>query len=159
MISEKRRTDSTSASLRQALATWIVAEHPDEEITALEKPSVGEASVGGPGSAPVTWPVAAVLYELWEDPTPLPEAVAAWLGLPAGATFAHASRLIWSICDDPLFPARTHVDAVRYLAGQEPEVVHTYHRAVEQRMMRGSDADSAPPSLGEISQIVDTLTD
>lgn len=153
MISEKRRTDSTSASLREALATWIVAEHPDEEITAMERPSAGGQR------RTVTWPVAAVLYELWEDPTPLPRAVAAWLGLPIDATFAHASRLIWSICDDPHFPARTHVDAVRYLAGQEPEVIHTYHRAVEKRMTRGSDADSAPLSLGEVSEIVNKLTD
>lgn len=82
------------------------------------------------------WPISAVLYELWDDRRPVPAGPASELGLPPGSSFAHAARLLWCLCEDDLFPTRTHVQAVRYLRALPADVAATYHRAIAEALER-----------------------
>lgn len=117
--------------LEQVFVAWIESGPRSDRVPVLS----GGRHPHDPGSVR-DWPISAVLYELWDDSRPVPSGPAAALDLPAGASFAHAARLLWCLCEDDLFPARTHAEAVRYLRTLPADVAHTYHRAIAEALDR-----------------------
>lgn len=135
--------------LEQVFVAWIESGPRSDRVPVLG----GGRHPHDPGTVR-DWPVSAVLYELWDDRRPVPAGPAAELGLPSGASFAHAARLLWCLCEDDLFPARTHVQAVRYLRALPADIAATYHRAIAEALDRiaPEPGDSRPQHLNPPGQ-------
>lgn len=77
-------------------------------------------------------PAATVAYELSDHSEPLPDAVGVALRLPAGATYAHAARLLWCMRDDESLACQNYDDAVHQLQSLPPESFRRYYDVVDQ---------------------------
>lgn len=120
----------TPSNRRAAFTRWILH---DRGATVLVPPAPtnGDAS---PGAALLreVWSIQELLHCLWDDPTPLPDAVREAMNLPAGATHAHAARLLTALHADDTFPSTDHGDVVTRLKALPPDECESYWHAVDQ---------------------------
>lgn len=119
--------------LEQVLVAWVLDGAPDETVDVLvpyRRPRSTRAQ------RREAWPVDAVIYELWDDRHPFPEVAAARLNLPPLSTYAHAVRLLWSMCDGDEFPPQNCSEAARYLATMPPEILHRHHETIDRALGR-----------------------
>lgn len=119
--------------LEQILVAWVLDGAPDETVDVLvphRRPS------GTRAKRREAWPVDALIYELWDDRHPLPEVAAARLNLPPLSTYAHAVRLLWSMCDGDEFPPRNCSEAAHYLATMPLEILHRHHESIDRALGR-----------------------
>ena len=123
--------------LQQVFSSWILEGDGHDSVRVISTP--GSTGSDQPDER---WLVTALVDALWDDRGLLPFDVATRLNLPAEATFAHAVRLLWLLCDDDLFPVCTCHAAVQHLEGLTPELAALYHRAVDERL--SGQSPSAP---------------
>lgn len=120
---------TTPSSRRAAFSRWVL--HDLGGTVLVPAPTNGDPS---PGAALLreVWSVQTLLHCLWDDLTPLPDAVAAALHLPPGAAHAHAARLLMILHADDTFPSTNHGDVIAGLGALPPEELESYWQAVEQ---------------------------
>lgn len=119
--------------LEQVLVAWVLDGAPDETVDVLVP---YRRPLGTRAQRREAWPVDAVIYELWDDRHPFPEVAAARLNLPPLSTYAHAVRLLWSMCDGDEFPPQNCSEAARYLATMPTEILHRHHETIDRALGR-----------------------
>jgi hypothetical protein len=120
----------TAATRRASFSHWVLH---DRGGTVMVPPAPATDELG-PGVTLLreVWSIQELLHCLWDDLTPLPDAVRASMGLPPGATHAHAARLLTILRVDDTFPATSHGDVVTRLGMLPPAEVDCYWQAVDE---------------------------
>lgn len=115
---------ATRDDLVEAFEAWVLDPARGDTVEVLTHLSAGRLVTD-------QWPVAAVAYELADEPAPLPDRVGTILRLPETATWAHAARLLWSLRHDPQQPAVDHAAAVRALQVLDAVALQRLWRVVD----------------------------
>lgn len=111
--------------LAHAFAEWILTNHRGDTVPVPVHRDADGVHVDA-------LPAATVAYELSDHSEPLPNAVGVALRLPAGATYAHAARLLWCMRDDEALGCRTYDEAVHRLQSLPPDAFRRYYDVVDQ---------------------------
>lgn len=120
----------TPSNRRAAFSRWVL-HGLGGTVLVPPAPTNGDPS---PGAALLreVWSSQELLHGLWDDLTPLPDAVREAMHLPAGATHAHAARLVTILHADDTFPSTDHGDVVTRLGGLPSDERESYWNAVDE---------------------------
>lgn len=111
--------------LAAAFAEWVLSDRHDDMVPVPPHRDDDGVHVDALPAPTVAW-------ELSDHSAPLPDAVGLALRLPAGATFAHAARLLWCLRDDETLNCWTYDEAIRALQTMPAATFRRYYDVVDE---------------------------
>ncbi len=119
------------SDLADAFAAWVLAPRRDDMVPVPVHQDPDGVYVDA-------LPAATVAYELSDFSRPLPDEVSVALRLPATATYAHATRLLWCLREDEELHTPTYDVTIQTLQAMPPEEFRRYYHVVDEAV----DADT-----------------